>query len=586
MGSIDHLPKSRLNGHDGAANESYALDHALPARMDHDVLIIGGGFGGIYALHQLRQLGFRPHIVEAAPRLGGVWHWNRYPGARVDSEAPYYQLSIPEVWKNWTWSERFPGQEEIQRYFQHVDKVLGVSQDTTFNAAVVGADFDEDTGLWTITMNTGRKMTSRFLIAATGSSYKRHEPSFPGLESYAGELMHSASWPDKKVDFRGKRVAVIGAGATGVQCVQEIAKQPGAELTVYIRNPNIALPMVQREMLEVEQRTTKAAYPALFRAARVTALGLPGEPVTKITTEMTAEEREAHWEEHWNRGGFNFQAAGFADVMVDDEANRLMYDFWARKTAPRVRDPEKRAIVVPEERPYPFATKRSSLEQDYYECLDRDNVKIVCLKKTGIREFTPKGIVTEDGTEREHDIVVLATGYDSNTGSLTSMGLRGKDGVDMKERWKDGVWTYLGLMVRGCPNMFMIYGPQAPTAYTNAPPFIEQQVEFVAEMIAKARNENIKYVEPRQSAVQQWKETVTALNDATLFCKNESSWYQGGNIPGKPREPLNFAGGIPMYMKACWDSGEDWTKFEVVKADGRKDPVGGMDLDIQPVTVR
>ncbi|TDZ67758.1 Baeyer-Villiger monooxygenase [Colletotrichum trifolii] len=539
--------------------------------MDHhEVLIVGGGFGGIYALHQLRRLGFRAHIVEAGSALGGVWHWNRYPGARVDSESPYYQLSIREVWKDWTWTQRFPDHNEIRAYFRHVDKVLGVSRDTTYNTTVVGADFDTERGLWVVATDTGRTITARFLVAATGSSIKRYEPKFDNMESFQGTIVHSAAWPESGVDFDGKRVAIIGAGATGVQCVQEIAKKPGVELTVYIRNPNIAIPMGQRDMTELEQRALKSVYGTLFKAAKASMAGLPCDGTNKMMSEVSDEEREAYWEELWQRGGFNFQAGQYGDFLVNEKSNRMMYDFWVKKTKPRVRDPEKRAIVVPDEPPFPFATKRSSLEQDYYECLDRDNVKVVGLKKNAIREFTAKGIVTKDGVEIEHDVIVLATGYDNLTGSLTNMGLRGTGGVDIKERWKDGVWTYLGLMVSGYPNMFMVYGPQAPTSLTNAPIFIERQVEFIAEFMAKVRRENIKSIEPRHSAEQEWKQLVLTLSDASLFSKNDSSWYLGANIPGKKREQLMYLGGIPPYIQACRDGTSDWSKFDVVRLNEGK----------------
>ncbi|TIC96971.1 Baeyer-Villiger monooxygenase [Colletotrichum higginsianum] len=564
MGSIGHLDNGRLDGRGGLHNDTSG------AKMDYEVLIVGGGFGGCYALHKLRKQGFAAHIVEAGSALGGVWHWNSYPGARVDSETPYYQLSVREVWKDWTWTERFPGHEEIKRYFRHIDKVLDISKDVSYNTVVVGADFDTKTARWIIETDTGRRITSQFLITATGSSIKRYEPEFPGKVSFKGTVVHSASWPESGLDVQGKRVAIIGAGATGVQCVQEISKQPGVTLTVYVRNINIALPMRQRALSELEQRSLKSIYGQLFGAAKDSRLGIPSDVNPRSTAETTAEEREAWWEELWQRGAFNFQVCQYTDFLVNAEANRLAYDFWAKKTGARIRNPQKRAILVPDEQPYPLATKRSSLEQDYYECLDRDNVEVVGLKKTGIREWTPRGIVTEDGKEREHDIIVLATGYDNVTGALTSMGLRGRDGVDLKERWKDGVWTYLGLMTRGCPNMFMLYGPQAPTALTNAPPFIEQQADIIVDILARLREENVQSIEPRRSAEEHWKKVILDTNESTLFSKNESSWYVGANIPGKKKEPLNYLGGIPRYIQACREGTSSWGDFEVVRLEGGK----------------
>ncbi|KAK1622682.1 hypothetical protein BDP81DRAFT_333829 [Colletotrichum phormii] len=539
--------------------------------MDYNVLIIGGGFGGCYALHQLRKSGFSAHIVEAESALGGVWHRNSYPGARVDSETPYYQFSLREVWKDWTWSQRFPGHEELKRYFKHVDKQLtpyipydNISKDASYNTVVIGADFDTATAKWIITTDAGRIITSRFLVPATGSSIKRYEPDFRGKCSFNGIVIHPTAWPDYGINLRNKRVAIIGSGATGVQCVQEVAKQPGVELTVYVRNVNIALPMRQREISELEQDSLKAIYKTLFKVARDSSAGLPCDGPTQVTKSTTTEEREAWWEELWKRGAFNFQTGQYTDFLVEAEANRLIYEFWAKKTRSRVRNPGKRAILVPDKQPYPFGTKRSSLEQDYYECMDQENVEVVDVKKTAIREWTERGIVTEDGREREHDIIVLATGYDSMTGALTNMGLRGKDGIDMKDRWRQGVWTCLGLMTRGCPNMFMIYGPQAPTALTNAPVFIEQQVDLITDFLVKLRAEKITSIEPRRSAEELWKKRVQAIHEVLLFSKSDTSWYVGGNIPGKKKEQLNYLGGIPQYLKECREGTNDWSNFDVV----------------------
>ncbi|OHW94072.1 cyclopentanone -monooxygenase [Colletotrichum incanum] len=358
MGSIDQLENGRLNGsgvQNGTSNQE----------LDYEVLIIGGGFGGCYALHQMRKHGFQAHIVEAGSALGGVWHWNRYPGARVDSEAPYYQLSVREVWKDWTWLQRFPGHEELRRYFQHIDKVLDISKDVSYDTVVVGADFDTETSRWIVRTNNRQTIRARFLIPATGSSIKRHEPKFPGKETFKGMVAHSAAWPKSGIDFQNRRVAIIGTGSTGVQCVQEIAKVPGVQLTVYVRNINITLPMRQRELPDLEQRSLKAIYPTLFKAAKDSFIGIPNDGTTKATNETTAEERDAWWEELWQRGAFNFQSGQYSDFLVDPEANRLVHEFWAKKTRTRRRNPEKSAILVPNEQPFPVATKRSSLEQDY-----------------------------------------------------------------------------------------------------------------------------------------------------------------------------------------------------------------------------
>lgn len=424
----------------------------------YDVLIIGAGFGGCYSLHKFRQLGLRTRIFEAGSDLGGVWHWNTYPGARVDSEIPYYQFSIPEVWRKWNWLERFPGGEEIKAYFKHVDETLNLSKDITYGANVVDVRYDEDRTEWTVRTELGQQVVCTYLVCATGSSYKPHYPDFKNLDSFKGQLIHSTRYPTN-ANTRNTRVAIIGAGATAVQCTQEIAKT-AAHLTVYIRTASISLPMVQRNLTEIEQRINKSMYNSLFSHCRQTKSGLGYDIRVGSVFDLTDQEREELWEELWSRGGFNFNQANYRDFLVDTKANALMYQFWAKKTRCRLQNAEKATFLVPEKPPFAFGTKRSSLEQDYYECLDQNNVDVLDLKMNPIQEFTEGGIICRDGIHRMFDTIVLATGFDSMTGSLTNMNLRGKDGLTVKERWRDGVLTYLGLCINGCPNMFMIYGPQ------------------------------------------------------------------------------------------------------------------------------
>lgn len=423
-----------------------------------DVLIIGAGFGGCYSLYKLRRLGFNVHLFEAGSYLGGVWHWNTYPGARVDSEIPYYQFSMPEVWRKWKWSERFPSGDELRAYFKHVDDTLDLSKDITYSANVIETHYNESMAKWTVFTKHGYKATCKYLICATGSSFKPHYPEFKNLHKFKGQLIHSTRWP-AIANTNDKRVAIVGSGATAVQCTQEIAKV-ASHSTVYIRTASISLPMFQRYFSELEERVNKSTYRRTFAYCRKTKSGLGYDTQTGSVFDLTDEEREELWEELWNRGGFNFNQANYRDYLVDQKANKLMYDFWAKKTRPRLKNPVKSAFLVPEKAPFAFGTKRSSLEQDYYECLDQDNVDIVDLKANAIQEFTEKGIISQDGLEREFDTVVLATGFDAMTGSLTNMNIHGRDGLTFQERWKDGVFTHLGLCSSGCPNLFMIYGPQ------------------------------------------------------------------------------------------------------------------------------
>ncbi|KAH6871224.1 cyclopentanone monooxygenase [Thelonectria olida] len=526
-----------------------------------DVLIVGAGFSGCYSLYKLRQLGLNVHVFEAGSDLGGVWHWNTYPGARVDSEMPYYQFSMPEVWRKWNWSERFPSGEELKAYFKHVDKTLDLSKDITYSTSVIGARYDESAAKWTVKTENGLKAIAKYLICATGSSFKPHHPNFKNLGKFQGQLIHSTRYPEV-ANTKDKRIAIIGSGATAIQCTQEIAKE-ARHLTVYIRTASISLPMFQRSLGEFEQRVNKSTYKGMFARCRKSTSGLGYDPQPGSVFELNEHEREGFWEELWNRGGFNFNQANYRDFLLNQEANKLMYEFWAKKTRPRIKNPAKSAFLVPEKAPFAFGTKRSSLEQDYYECLDRDNVDIVDLKANPIQEFTEKGIICQDGHEHEFDTIVMATGFDAMTGSLMNMNIRGRDGLTFRERWKDGVFTHLGLCSSGCPNMFIIYGPQAPTAFTNGPVFIESQVDMVVDLLKKLQGKDVKSIEAQRNAEEQWKQAIQEANDKTLMPLTDS-WYMGANIPGKKREQLNYLGGIEKYEHECRGALETLEGFTVV----------------------
>ncbi|KAJ0415939.1 hypothetical protein BJY00DRAFT_304560 [Aspergillus carlsbadensis] len=529
--------------------------------MELDALVIGAGFGGLYALYRLRQLGLKTHVFEAGSYLGGVWHWNTYPGARVDSEIPYYQFSMPEVWRKWNWSERFPSGDELRAYFAHVDRTLDLSRDITYGANVVGATYDADAGRWSVETERGQRARCKYLICATGSSFVPHYPAFKGRDRFRGQVIHSTRWPDA-ANTSGTRVAIIGSGATAIQCTQEIAKT-AQHLTVYIRTASISLPMFQRPLSEFEQRVNKSFYSHMFAHCKQTKSGLGYDSQPGSVRELSDEAREELWEELWNRGGFNFNQANYRDFLVDPEANRLMYEFWAKKTRPRIRNPDKAAFLVPQQAPFAFGTKRSSLEQDYYECLDQDNVDIIGLKQNAIREFTEKGIICEDGVEREFDTVLFATGFDAMTGSLMSMNITGNDGLSFRDRWKNGVFTHLGLCTSGCPNLFMIYGPQAPTAFTNGPVFIESQVDVLVDLLATLQKQGIKSIEAQRSYEERWKNAIQEANNKTLMPLTDS-WYMGANIPGKSREQLNYLGGIAQYERECREALTTLTGFNVV----------------------
>lgn len=540
--------------------------------LQTDALVIGGGFGGIAALHRLRKQGLTTKLLEAGGDFGGVWYWNRYPGARVDTEMPMYQLNIPKVWRDWNWSERFPGRDELRRYFQHVDRVLDLRKDAIFNTIVNEVKYDESARTWTIKTENGIQATCRYLIAATGSSYKKHFPYFTGLELYDGQLVHSAAYP-KDLDVTGKKVGIVGNGASGLQIVQELAKQD-CHLTVFMRTPCFAIPMHQRKLSPAESESQKGFYDALFDKCYTSTTGFANNTRNQSAHDATPEQREAMFDEPWRRGGFNWLISNFTDYIMDERANGMLYDYWARQVRARITDPVKRDLVAPLKQEHLIATKRPSLEQDYYEMIDRSNVHLHSLKKAPIARFDNSGILTSSSsssssnaeeTMHHHDldIIIFATGYDAVTGSQLDLSIQGRNGITLDQKWKDGALTHLGMMVPDMPNLFFVYGPQAPTPLANGPPFIEMQIDWISRLISKMETQGIESVEPTQAAAEQWREQVHVVSTYTLIPKADS-WYMGANIPGKRREPLIYMGGLNRWWQSCMATLETWQGLKTV----------------------
>lgn len=527
--------------------------------IDTDAIVVGGGFGGCLSLHRLRNMGLKTTLLEAGAGFGGVWYWNRYPGARVDSEMPTYQFNIHDVWKGFNWSERFPGHEELRRYFDHLDRVLDLSKDAVFNAIVKGVEFNSETGRWTCWTKDGLRATCKYLVMATGSSYKKHYPSFSGLESFKGRLVHSADYPSD-MDVRGKRVGVVGNGASGIQIIQELAKKD-CQLTVFARTPCIALPMKQRQISRDESEASKGFYECIFEKCDQTSTGFAVEPKSKSILQTSAQEKDDVFAELWSRGGFNFLTANYSDLLVSEEANAIFYDYWVRQVRARMTDPVKMDLVAPLKQTVFIGTKRPSLEQDYYEMIDRPHVRLHDLKKSPILEVKSDGIVTgHDGQTQLHevDVLIFATGYDAVTGSLLDMGIRGQNGMTLEDRWKNGILTHLGTTIPDMPNLFMVYGPQAPTSLANGPPFIEKNVDWICKVIAKMRDEGLDTVQPTVDAASQWRDQVVAISEHTLFPRS-NSWYMGVNIPGKRREPLIYMAGVQRWWQQCLGALEQWS---------------------------
>lgn len=519
-----------------------------------DVLVIGAGFSGLYQLYRLRQLGFNVQLFEAGSGLGGIWHWNCYPGARVDTDGPIYQYSIENLWKEWNWTERFPDWKEMREYFNFVDRKLDLNKDITFNTRVQSAEFDESNREWTVRSIGNGPIRAQFLIVNTGFGSKPYLPKIAGLDTFKGECHHTGLWPQMGLEFTGKRVAVIGTGASGVQIAQEAALT-AKHLTVFQRTPNLALPMQQKKLTEEDNRRMRADYPIFFETRGKTFAGFQYDFIAKNATEISETERNATYERLWNDGGFSSWLATFQDTLFNETANQYAYDFWRKKVLARVKDSAVAEKLAPAKAPHPFGTKRPSLEQWYYEIFNQDNVKLVDLNEAPILQVTDHAIVTKDA-EIEVDVIVLATGFDAVTGGLTSIDIRGTDGRNFKQVWADGVRTQLGIATAGFPNLLFGYGPQSPCGFCNGPTSAEYQGDLLIELMTHLRDKKVTRIEALPAAQEEWRKLIADFWAGTLFPKAKS-WYQGVNIPGKPVESLNFPLGLPTYLAKFKESAEN-----------------------------
>lgn len=538
----------------GSKNDRQAETAAL------DVLIVGAGFAGLAALHKFRdERGHSARLIEAAPGPGGVWYWNAYPGARCDVESLQYALSFSdELSQEWNWSERFALQGEIQAYVDHVVERFDMAKDMHFNTRVTSAHWDEGKARWSVETDRGDRFEVRYLIMATGPLSTPYIPDWPGQDDFAGEIYHTGRWPRHPVDFDGKRVAVIGTGSSGVQAATEIGKQ-AAHLYVMQRTAHHIVPAANRPMQEGEQEAVKAQYPHLRLSWLITPAGmswrtLPSDEVIvtgeESALEVSAEERDAAFERAWNYGGTAFHRA-FSDLLTDERASALANDFLERKIATLVDDPEVAALLTP--RQY-YGTKRLILDSGYYEMFNRSGVELVDVKSDPIEAFTAKGVRTGKA-EYAVDIIVCATGYDALTGSLARIDIRGRDGRTLKDAWEGGPRTYLGAMVAGFPNLFMVSGPQSPSALANVIVANEYQVHWIAEAIRHLEALDARGMDVEPAAQDAWVEHVNALGEASIYTKG-ANWYWGANIEGKLPTFLCYIG-FGDYVERCEANARD-----------------------------
>ncbi|KAK7722204.1 hypothetical protein SLS64_000737 [Diaporthe eres] len=534
--------------------------------IDVDALIVGAGFSGVFMLKTLRDRGLKAVIFEAGNDTGGTWRWNCYPGARVDSAVPEYEFSWPEVYKTWNWSTNYPDFKELRAYFDHVDKVIDVKKDCSFNTVVTSGNFDTAEGKWIVKTADGRTSKARFFILGTGFAAKRYIPDWPGIDKFQGIVHHSSFWPDDEIDVRGKRCAVIGTGASGVQISQEWGPIAGS-VKVFQRTPNLAIPMGKRPLTVEEQTNSKHWYHRFFEMRENSFGGFLYNFSEKGTFEDSPEEREKFYQSLFDHGGFVYWLANYKDYLRSAEANTEAYNFWAKTVRSRIGDPRKRDLLAPLKMPHYFGVKRPCLEQNYYEQFNRENVDVIDISKNGVKEFNETGITLEDGAHYEFDVIAIATGFDITTGGMTQMGLKSIESSELETEWKTAANTYLGLTVSGYPNMFHMYGPHGPTLLSNGPATVEVQGRWIADAIVKIKREGVKYINPTKDATKAWKNHINELSDATLFPTTRST-YMGGSLPGKAFEQVNYAGGIPAYKVEIREALPGWKGFEVVKEDG------------------
>jgi cation diffusion facilitator CzcD-associated flavoprotein CzcO len=519
-----------------------------PSDLDYDAIIIGAGMSGLYQLYRLRELGLRVRVLEAGTNVGGTWYWNRYPGARFDSESYSYGYSFSkELLEEWDWSEHFAGQPETLRYLNHVADKFDLRRDIQFRSRVTAAHYDEGKRSWSLTLEDGSRFRTRFLITAIGPLSTPTLPNIADRDSFKGPSFHTAQWPHEPVDFKGKRVAVIGTGATGVQTIQTIAKDVG-HLTVFQRTPNWCAPLHNGKIDAETQKAIKAGYPEMFARCQETFACFLHTPDPRGTFEVSDEEREAFYEKLYGERGFGIWQGNFRDILTDRKANATISDFVARKIRQRVKNQAVAEKLIPKN--HGFGTRRLPLETFYYEVYNRDNVELVDINETPIERITPEGIKTSD-REFEFDIIIYATGFDALTGSFDKIDFRGVNEARLKEKWKHGPQTYLGIMVHEFPNMMMLMGPH--TALGNIPRSIEYSVEWVTGLMRFARDNKLTLVEATTAGVQSWTDHVKALG-VGLLSNEVNSWMTGinSNVEGKQTRIIaRYSGSAPAYRARC-----------------------------------
>jgi cation diffusion facilitator CzcD-associated flavoprotein CzcO len=550
-----HLQKSNGNG---------AIKH-------YDALIIGAGFGGLYALHHLRAMGLAVRVYDGAAGVGGTWWWNRYPGARVDFPgSPFYCYTFSEdLAREWDWTETQPDQASVLAYLEHVADRFDLRRDIQLETWVRDACYDEEAQRWLVETSTGERISTQFLICAVGTLSAAYKPNIPGLDNFAGECYHTGRWPQEPVSFAGKRVGVIGTGSSGVQAIPEIARE-AAHLTVFQRTPQYSIPArnrpVDREMI----RQARENWDAIRAKMNASPVGSPFDVTERLAIKDTPEQRQALYEELWKKGGLQILFNSYADIMTDKEANRTLADFVRGKIREIVRDPKTAEKLMPD---YYLGTKRQLLDNGYFETFNRDNVTLIDLREDPIQEITSTGVRTAQG-EHQLNMLVLATGFDAMSGALLRLNPKGRGGVSLTEKWRTRFDTYLGITIADFPNLFMIHGPGSPSVLFNMPLGAELESAWIGDCVRYMRDRGLGAIEATPDSEKDWDREVAEFANPTLYPLTDS-WYTGANIPGKPRQFCVHLGG-PLYFQRISEVAAQGYKGFVLEKEHRAEVVAAL----------